>query len=133
VIARFDRLAPTVDVWAEWLFDIGYPFDVSWPENPPPVDHAVLARLWNERENWCVSDHDAEALVRNEAGLTVADEETDTDLDAGVVESAWAAEMDRRVAEMRRSPVDYLEAERSSNSAVLRRRSMRRDRTRERR
>lgn len=74
-----DVSAPTVsaadvDVWAEWLCDIGYPFDISFPENPPPVNHAVLARLWNERDDWRISDDDAEACVRYEAGLTIADE-----------------------------------------------------------
>lgn len=87
-----DVSAPTVsaadvDVWAEWLCDIGYPFDISFPENPPPVNHAVLARLWNERDDWRISDDDAEACVRYEAGLTIADKGAD-------VEITTAAELD---------------------------------------
>lgn len=53
----------------DWLYRIGYPFDVSWPDGPPPVDHRRLAAIWNERGEWGVTDEDAYLTVCAEAGI----------------------------------------------------------------
>lgn len=57
------------DAVLEWLFRLNYPFDFSWPGDPPPIDHHRLAAMWNERDEWGISDEDAYLCVCAEAGI----------------------------------------------------------------
>lgn len=56
------------EVLAEWLFAIQWPFDITF-DPAPPVDIDVLARLWNQRDDWRVTHKEAVATVSEEAGL----------------------------------------------------------------
>jgi hypothetical protein len=60
---------PRGDTVIAWLVEVlHYPFDVSY-ENPPPVDHDELARHWNKWDDWGVTDDEAIATVREQAGI----------------------------------------------------------------
>ena len=54
-------------MWAAWLYDIGYPFDIApKPPVPEPVMEALID-LW-AAEDATVSRDDWAAMVREEAG-----------------------------------------------------------------
>ena len=53
------------DELVEWLVDINYPFDMTF-DPPPPVDVRVLARRWNERDKWGVSEQEAFDVIVGE-------------------------------------------------------------------
>lgn len=53
----------------EWLFLLGYPFELSWPSDPPPVDHRELAAIWRQRDDWEMGDEEAYLCVCEEAGI----------------------------------------------------------------
>lgn len=60
----------------EWLFRLNYPFDFQWPSDPPPIDHRKLAAMWNERDDWRISDEDAYLCICEEAGIDPEPEST---------------------------------------------------------
>jgi len=52
----------------DWLIDVGYPFDFTF-DSPPHIDGYDLARRWNERDGWDVSDEEAATLIFEVSGL----------------------------------------------------------------
>jgi hypothetical protein len=54
----------------KWLVEVlGYPFNITFPGNPPPVDHALIAAHWNEYDNWNVTIEEARQTIRDECGV----------------------------------------------------------------
>jgi len=58
------------DELVEWLIDIHYPFDMTF-DTPPPVDVRALARRWNERDTWGVTEQEALDVIAVESGIAV--------------------------------------------------------------
>lgn len=69
-LEQHDREVAAVEraKWEDWLFKINYPFEYL-VSPPPPTTAAALARIWNERDEWGVTDAEATATIAGESGL----------------------------------------------------------------
>ena len=58
---------------ARWLVSLGYPWDVTFPGNQPPVDLGHLAEAWREQDGLTESDADTVADYRQWLEMEIAD------------------------------------------------------------
>lgn len=59
--------------WEDWLFATNWPFDWTTPTNQPPTTAERMGRIWNERDNWRITDDEAADCIADESGLAVTD------------------------------------------------------------